>query len=161
MNRRKSMKAIIVGAVATFIPACKRVYGEVTKFHWPGFPSKDSLRNHLLYSSKHADLSDSYIRSLKTFQELINVHNNNHLKKGGKPFYGHSGQTVPGTTSRQSTTVKYQKSQTTSKTYSSSKPFKKNSGGKSTSKKKFFKKKNTFQSHNGSKSKVKSYRRVR
>lgn len=99
MKRRSTFKIIGAGILATAISTCQEVFGEISRFRWPGYPSKSALKKHMLHSSKHSPLSDAYVNSLKTFQELIDAHDLDHARRRkDKAPYG-SGRTVPNTKS--------------------------------------------------------------
>jgi len=84
---------------------CPRVYGEISKFRWPGYPSASELRRHLKTHKNHAALSSEYVDTLRTFQDLIDAHDKHHLSTGGKAPYG-NGKHVPNTESGRGRTTR-------------------------------------------------------
>ncbi len=86
MDRRKSLstmgKAIIGFLGAMFSGAfCKKIYAASSRLSWPGYPSKSALRNHLINSPVHREITADMVKG-KSFQELCSMHDQSHLRKG-------------------------------------------------------------------------------
>lgn len=77
MDRRKSFVSVAVAASVFFFGACKRVWGEVSRYRWPSYPSEKALRKHVAYDKNHKEISPEEVSAM-SFQDLIDAHDKSH-----------------------------------------------------------------------------------
>lgn len=101
MNSRRSFfktirTAIIVAAGST-LGLCQKVYGAVSKWSWPGYPSASALRNHLISSPNHPEVTSSQV-SGKSLSQLASIHDASHQRRGDSPRWS-GGKSTGGSSS--------------------------------------------------------------
>lgn len=93
--KRRSIFTYLAAGFASMVATCREIYAKTSRWGWPGYPSKSSLRDHLKNSKNHPYISNEEVDNM-TFEQMISYHDADHKRRGDSPKYS-KPKHVPGT----------------------------------------------------------------